>query len=73
MTICLFSLCSALNVWKNSAWVDSFFSRNWRSSTSRTSISRYLRFSSAVLRSWIALMTSLVNSSVLTYRTRDDG
>ena len=43
------------------------------SSTRSTSISRYLRLSSAVLRSRIALMTSLVNSSVLTYRTRDDG
>ena len=40
ITICLFALCSVLNVWKNSSWVRSLFSRNWMSSTSSTSLSR---------------------------------
>ena len=40
MTICLFALCSVLNVWKNSSWVRSLLSRNWMSSTRRTSLSR---------------------------------
>ncbi len=40
MTICLFALCSVLNVWKNSSWVRSARSRNWMSSMSRTSTLR---------------------------------
>ena len=40
ITICLVALCSVLNVWKNSSWVPSLFSRNWMSSTSSTSTSR---------------------------------
>ena len=37
MTICLFALCSVLNVWKNSSCVRSARSRNWMSSMSSTS------------------------------------
>ena len=40
ITICLFALCSALKVWKNSSWVWILPSRNWMSSISRTSTSR---------------------------------
>ncbi len=40
MTICLLALWSVLKVWKNSSCVPSLFSRNWMSSTSRTSTSR---------------------------------
>ena len=44
MTICRSLPCSALNVWKNSVWVSSRFARNWMSSTSSTSTSRYRRW-----------------------------
>ena len=40
ITICLFALCSVLNVWKNSSWVWILPSRNWMSSISSTSTSR---------------------------------
>ena len=40
MTICLFALCSVLNVWKNSSWVCSLPWRNWMSSMSSTSTLR---------------------------------
>ena len=69
MTICLLALCSVLKVWKNSSWVPSLFSRNWMSSTSSTSTSRYRRRNPSCLPSRIMLMKSLVNSSELTYRT----
>ena len=69
ITICLLALCSVLNVWKNSSWVPSLFSRNWMSSTRSTSTSRYRRRNPSCLPSRIMLMKSLVNSSELTYRT----
>ena len=66
ITICLLALCSVLKVWKNSSWVPSLFSRNWMSSTSSTSTSRYRRRNPSCLPSLIMLMKSLVNSSELT-------
>ena len=70
MTICLSALCSVLNVWKNSSWVRSLFSRNWMSSTSSTSLSRYRFWKADCLSSRNELMKSFVNSSELTYLTR---
>ena len=69
MTICLLALCRVLKVWKNSSCVPSLFSRNWMSSTSRTSTSRYRLRKPSCLPSRIMLMNSLVNSSELTYLT----
>ena len=40
ITICLFALCSVLNVWKNSSCVRSARSRNWMSSISSRSTER---------------------------------
>ncbi len=69
MTICFSALCSALKVWKNSSWVRSFCSRNWMSSIRRTSAWRYRRWKPVIRSSRMALMNSLVNCSVVTYRT----
>jgi hypothetical protein len=66
ITICLLALWRVLKVWKNSSCVCSLFSRNWMSSTSRMSMSRYRRRKLSALPSRIALMKSLVNSSELT-------
>ena len=72
-TICLLALCRVLKVWKNSSCVDSLLARNWMSSTSRMSMSRYRLRNASALPSRIELMNSLVNSSELTYRTRVPG
>ena len=73
MTICLFALCSVLNVWKNSSWVRSARSMNWMSSMRSRSTERYRLWKACILSSRTELMKSLVNSSQDTYRVRRPG
>jgi hypothetical protein len=69
----LLAFWSVLKVRENSSCIDSLSARNWMSSTSRMSISRYgLRKLSSLL-SRMELMNSLVNFSEFTYRTRVPG
>ena len=55
-TICLFDWYSALNVWKNSSWVDSLPWRNWMSSTMSMSRFRYRRLNASRFSSRMELM-----------------
>ena len=63
ITICRIDSCSALKVWKNSSWVRSLLTRNWMSSTSSTSMLRYLSRKLVILLFRNALIISLVNFS----------
>ena len=66
MTICLFSACNLLKVWKNSSCIRSLSLKNWISSISRTSAERYLSWKLAILLRLMPLIRSFPNSSLVT-------
>ncbi len=72
-TICFWASCSALKVWKNSSWVESFPAMNWTSSISSTSSSRYRRLNSCIFSKRRALIRSFRKRSAERYSTRASG
>ena len=67
ITICFPSDKSLLNVWKNSSWVLSFPLKNWISSISKTSAFLYLSWKASVFFFCMQEISSLPNSSLVTY------
>ncbi len=66
MTTCLSWSCSVLKVWKNASCVSARPCRNWMSSMSRMSTSRYRAWKAEPRLFAIELMKSFVNSSLET-------
>lgn len=62
-TICFFSACRVLNVWKNSSCVLSLPPMNWMSSMSSTSAKRYLLRNSTTVELRMDSMSSFVKTS----------